>query len=826
MTIEKITESGNTITQTGKTAPTDHGNLYGRFVPDETSGVLVIDGTAIGGGASAAAMVDGVYYGTLAEAINAAQSNSIVTLLEDSTSENGIIVKKENATITLDLNNKTFTVTGGSNANNRAFRIDAGTLNVKGPGTLIAAGSGTTSSNGTGAYGVFRVEENGVLNVTNATLQNSRPWGLNVKVCGGVANLSNVEIISSYGGGIEVTEKALGEKSQKGSAKLTNCKITQTGYFDHCSSAVSVSGGSTLIVDGGTYTSEGTGIYVFSSGGDITIKDGKFGGGKQVVRAEIDTDTYPEYSGSVRLEGGEFDGAFKIKAPASLSISGGYFTADPSKYLADGKVAVASDVADYTYMTADKAADAADNVEQTTGTPKVNVESIDESKRDEVKAAAEATDVQQLGALAGTEAAKITETQATELKRKFNKTPAEGETITLYVQTFLDVIPKTLSGESYTIDITPKMQIIASTAGNATEIALDGQNKNAEIVQDAGNIDVETPVTVSIQVPSSFDINGSSVYVSHKKASGKTYIYDVAVSEKNGHMIATFNNPHGFSEFTITKNAPVAKIGDIGYASLQEAVDNVGNGETITLQKDDNSTIVVSKNISFILEVAVGINFTGTIGAGSGYTVTNSGNAYTVKTITQSTGGGGAPAAQKPTIEAAEGIKVTLSTDGTTATITVEEGYEITDVTVNGVSKGAVTTVSGLKTGDKLVVTAAKKGTSLTEEEQKKAEAIRGFKLIAKSKLTKTKSGKKAIRITWNTSEYKFDGVEVWRSTKRNSGYGNKPMWTIKAKNTKYYYNTAIKKGKTYYYKLRGYVEINGQKYYTPFSSKAYRTVR
>ena len=42
LTINKITESGNTITQTGKTAP-GHSNLYGRFVPGDT-GKLVIDG--------------------------------------------------------------------------------------------------------------------------------------------------------------------------------------------------------------------------------------------------------------------------------------------------------------------------------------------------------------------------------------------------------------------------------------------------------------------------------------------------------------------------------------------------------------------------------------------------------------------------------------------------------------------------------------------------------------------------------------------------------------------------------------------------------------
>ena len=44
LTINNITESGNTITQTGKTAP-EHSNLYGRFVPG-TTGELVIDGVA------------------------------------------------------------------------------------------------------------------------------------------------------------------------------------------------------------------------------------------------------------------------------------------------------------------------------------------------------------------------------------------------------------------------------------------------------------------------------------------------------------------------------------------------------------------------------------------------------------------------------------------------------------------------------------------------------------------------------------------------------------------------------------------------------------
>ena len=44
--LNNTTESGNTVTQTGKTAPAGQSNLYGRFVPG-TTGKLVIDGTAV-----------------------------------------------------------------------------------------------------------------------------------------------------------------------------------------------------------------------------------------------------------------------------------------------------------------------------------------------------------------------------------------------------------------------------------------------------------------------------------------------------------------------------------------------------------------------------------------------------------------------------------------------------------------------------------------------------------------------------------------------------------------------------------------------------------
>ncbi|MGC2871856.1 hypothetical protein ACDL92_00990 [Ihubacter sp. mB4P-1] len=196
-----------------------------------------------------------------------------------------------------------------------------------------------------------------------------------------------------------------------------------------------------------------------------------------------------------------------------------------------------------------------------------------------------------------------------------------------------------------------------------------------------------------------------------------------------------------------------------------------------------------------------------------------------------SSGGGGflppptTPAVQEPTISTGEGYTTELSEDGKTVNITVKDGYEIEEVLVNGISKGKVTSLSDLKTGDKVEVKVVKKEVTPTIEEVKAELAkvtTENFK--ANSAQVKMKNGKKAIKITWkNASGAKFDGIEIFRSTKKNSGYGKKPIFTSKSGK---FYNTSIKKGKRYYYKVRGYIELDGVKYYSAWSTKAYRTVK
>jgi len=198
---------------------------------------------------------------------------------------------------------------------------------------------------------------------------------------------------------------------------------------------------------------------------------------------------------------------------------------------------------------------------------------------------------------------------------------------------------------------------------------------------------------------------------------------------------------------------------------------------------------------------------------------------YVIKPVV-SVGGGGyyVPTVQKPIIEAGEGVKVTLSSDGKTATIEALEGYELDSVKLNDAEKGAVTEVKGLKTGDKLVVTAKK---IVTEPDYTAIiDSLADYQLVARSKVVTMKDGKKAVKIVWYDEEgleMDFDGVEIFRSAKRYKGYGTKPFFETEKDA---YYNTQIEKGSKYFYKVRGYMEIEGEKYYTQWSQKAWRTVK
>ena len=181
-------------------------------------------------------------------------------------------------------------------------------------------------------------------------------------------------------------------------------------------------------------------------------------------------------------------------------------------------------------------------------------------------------------------------------------------------------------------------------------------------------------------------------------------------------------------------------------------------------------------------------------------------------------GGGGSKVPQKPTIIVDENTKYELSEDGTAVTLITKDGYQVNSIIVNGEEKGGAEAITGLKTGD-IVKISAICYLDVIEEAQ-------SYRLVARSKLVKRKNGMHPVKVkvSWydeNGKELKLDGYEIERSRKRYTDY----QLRFKT-DRKFYYNTFIQDGAKYYYRVRGYILFNGQKYYTRWSKKAWRTVK
>lgn len=165
--------------------------------------------------------------------------------------------------------------------------------------------------------------------------------------------------------------------------------------------------------------------------------------------------------------------------------------------------------------------------------------------------------------------------------------------------------------------------------------------------------------------------------------------------------------------------------------------------------------------------------------------------------------------------------------------IDAESGYYLQDVFINGVSRGPLTTIT-ITAGDKITVIFAKLGETVDTSEYDAAA------MAEKAKLEKTKAGvqnttikastttsgiKKGVKITWKKSAgYKVDYYEVWRSTKKSSGF--KKSYATSSGSKTSYTNTKTTKGTRYYYRVRGVRTVGGETVYTQWSNKCYRKAK
>lgn len=107
-------------------------------------------------------------------------------------------------------------------------------------------------------------------------------------------------------------------------------------------------------------------------------------------------------------------------------------------------------------------------------------------------------------------------------------------------------------------------------------------------------------------------------------------------------------------------------------------------------------------------------------------------------------------------------------------------------------------------------------------EVQDQVIAMKTMSIKAVSSFSKSSKGKRSIKVTWKPSG-SVAGMkyQLYKSTKKVGGY--KKLITTSGRvctNT-----SGLTKGKTYYYKVRGYKYLNGKYYYTPWSNITYKKV-
>ena len=119
------------------------------------------------------------------------------------------------------------------------------------------------------------------------------------------------------------------------------------------------------------------------------------------------------------------------------------------------------------------------------------------------------------------------------------------------------------------------------------------------------------------------------------------------------------------------------------------------------------------------------------------------------------------------------------------------------------------------------------------DENESAAEAAKNARIkagVEKTKVIMLKApevGRKRVKLTWKKSNsgYRVDNYQIWRSTKKSSGYSK--IFTSSNATNKYYINTkGLKPNTTYWYKVRGVRRVDGKLVYTAFTKIQVKTAK
>lgn len=728
--------SGITLNITRLDSPSSAKQLL--YVYDDQDGIISYNQPAVTGDSSiekfAVAKVGDFYSPSLASAVAAATNGQTITLLKDTALTSSISIEKN---ITLDLGGKTLSRDGGmlldiygdvtiqngtvamtnttrsgadiwvnqtakltveksatisapSNSFAIAYYQDCTAAEVTLKGTLTGEGSGITVN------GNIKDKDSSNQNTSNTLILDGTT--INVKGHGvyqaGYATTTFTENASTITGstGIEV---------RAGNLTVTNSTITGNGTFK-CAG------------NGDGTTTDGVGIAIAQHTTklpiNVTISGGTISGKYAVYESN------PQNNDSIdqvnlSITGGNFNGSIAAVYSQDVKnfISGGLFTTDPSDYCVANKAGIPSNNRNYPFTIGSveqnvEVAPATPNaVAKTEGITNANVTAAMTASAK----AAKGTTATGLDAIGGKVATDVTNDEVNNAKTTLGKT--EGVTVgdqpvTLYVQPYLDItvtgaeVSNTTAGgstpttTSLSLEITPMIKKVASTAENADAIKTEGEGKNAVQIGEAQKVlNVNTPVTIKLALPTGFAQDGDKLSIKHTKENGPIEYYTGIVSTEGTapytKTYVTFTT-NGFSPFVIyAASANVASIGDGEneqvFTSFQAAVDAVENGGTIKALKNIDSTVSGNKTFTVNAE-----SNTVTLTAASGYNLTKNDNVYTVSRQHSGSSSSGTTTSYNVNVNAATNGTVAAdkktASKGTTVTVTASpsKGYVVDAVKV------------------------------------------------------------------------------------------------------------------------------------------------
>ena len=347
-------------------------------------------------------------------------------------------------------------------------------------------------------------------------------------------------------------------------------------------------------------------------------------------------------------------------------------------------------------------------------------------------------------------------------------------------------------------------------------------------------------ISYSSSDESKVEVNPTNGALTIKKVTGETPVMITAT------VAATSSNAEGKATYTVTvakkeasvglKNVTITKgqtptfelewSGLVGNDKVSGA--DTATAPTVTLKDADGNDVTLDTAKSTVGTYTMtwtnkddeAFNFTST-----NYNITKKTTATLTVTEAKSYGGGSGSSSSSKLETAKNEARSDVKTH------TESQKYEDTEAAeVKAIKEQADKDIAAAKTVEeveKIKAEAEAKIEAVPTAEEKaeiaKVSSINKQVFIATSKKS-TLHGKKAVKVSWVLPKgIDVDGFVVYRSTKKGS-FGTKPYFTTK--NSTYKNNKELKTGTTYYYKVKGYKVINGEKVYTGWSTTAHRTVK